>query len=376
MGKRGNSEGSIRKREDGRWEARLVLSNGERKSLYGKTRQEAARRLAEATRDRELGLTATSNRQTVEQYLTVWYETIKKHDVRPSTHLRYGYDIRLHLIPGLGRHQLSKLRAQDVQALYTSKLDQGYASSSVQHIHVALHDALNDAVRLGLIVRNVADMVKPPRIIKHEMAILSEEQARTLLATVAGDRLEALIVLALATGMREGELIALRWGDVDLDDASLQVRRTLQCTAEGYRWEDAKTTHSRRRIALPATVVEALRRHRLHQLEERLLVGEAWEDLDLVFSNQIGRRLSQFMFKAFPRAWFGRLLKRAELPKIRFHDLRHTAATLLLARGINPKVVSEMLGHSSVSVTLNLYGHVTPHMQREAAATMDAVLRQ
>ncbi len=371
--KRGNSEGTIRKRKsDGRWEARLVLVSGERKSLYTKTRQEAARVLADAIRDREQGITASTERQTVEAFLSSWLDTVKKHEVRPSGYARYVVDVRNHLIPGLGRHPLSKLTAQQVQAFYAQKLDDGYAAATVQHMHVALHGALDYAIGLGLVHRNVADMVKSPRIIRREMAILSEAQARSLLSAVQGERLEALIVLAISTGMREGELIALRWRDVDLENASLQVRRTLQRTLDGYAWEDAKTSHSRRRIALSDGTIEALRRHRAHQAEERLLLGEAWENLDLVFPNPVGGRLSQFTFKT--RSWFGRMLRRAELPMIRFHDLRHTAATLLLARGVNPKVVSEMLGHSSVAVTLSLYGHVTPHMQKEAAKTMDAVL--
>jgi integrase len=160
---------------------------------------------------------------------------------------------------------------------------------------------------------------------------------------------------------------------VDLDGGFLQMRRTLRRTEQGFEWGDGKTTHSRRKIALSATVVEALGRHRLRQSEERAQVGDAWEETDLVFPNEIGGRLPLNYF--YGAGWFGQLLRQVGLPVMRFHDLRHTAATLLLGRGVNPKVVSEILGHSSVAITLELYGHVTPHMQRDAVATMDSVLR-
>ncbi len=373
MGKRGNSEGTIRKRPDGRWEGRLILENGTRKSLYGKTRAEVVRQLDQAKRDREQGVTASSGHQTVGQYLTSWLADVKQHQVGRSSHYRYSRNVRLHLVPGLGTHPLAKLTAQMVQSFYARKLEQGYASATVQHMHMTLHDALDDAMQMGLVHRNVAAVVQAPRILRAERMVLSEDQARALLVAVEGERLEALIVLTLATGMRRGELVALRWADVDLEATTLWVRRTLTCTDQGYEWSDGKTRHSRRMIALPATVVEALRRHRVQQLQERLHLGDAWAENDLVFADEIGGRLP--LYRLHSAGWFGKMLRRAGLPSIYFHDLRHTAATLLLARGVNPKVVSEMLGHSSVAITLGLYGHVTPHMQRQAATTMDAVLR-
>jgi integrase len=371
-GKQGNGEGTIRKRADGRWEARIVLENGTRKSLYAKTRQEASRVLADARRDREQGITASTERQTVEQYLTSWVDAVKLHTTEPSSYVRTRYDVRSCIIPCLGRHQLTKLTAQQVQAFYAEKLQEGYATASVRHMHTTLRDALQNALKLGLVYRNVADMVEPPRIQQAEMAVLTEDQARLLLDTVAGDRLEVLVVLALATGMREGELIALRWGDVDFGSGVVQVNRTLKQTPQGRQIGKAKSKRSRRPIALPASVAAALRGHRVRQLDERLRLGEAWQENDLVFCDEIGRRLSPSRFNAL--GWFGRVVRQSGVPTIRFHDLRHTAATLLLARGVNVKVVSEMLGHATISITLSLYGHVLPHMQREAAATMDEVL--
>jgi integrase len=216
-------------------------------------------------------------------------------------------------------------------------------------------------------------MVDPPRVHHREMGVLTEEQVRVLLAAAAGERLEALYVLAHATGMRLGELLALKWSGVDLEEATLQVRSTLQRTKAGYTFADPKTARSRRAVALSATAVEALRRHRIRQAKERLQLGEVWSNLDLVFTDEVGSPLDGISVLRYA---FHPLLKRAGLPIIRFHDLRHTAATMLLGRGVNVKVVSEMLGHSHISITLSLYGHVLPHMQREAAAAMDAVFEQ
>jgi len=370
-GKRGNSEGTIRKRRDGRWEARVVLDDGTRKSLYGKTRAEVSRVLDQARRDREHGLAALNDRQTVGEYLTSWIERYRQRR-RYSSYARYERVIRLHLLPALGKLTLSKLTAQQVETFYARKLRDGDAPSAVRFCHKVLRAALSDAVRLGLVHRNVASLSKQPRARTRKMAVYNEEQARTLLDAARTDPLDALIALALSTGMREGELLALKWQDVDLDRATLLVHANLIWTPEGRIFEEAKTEHSRRRIAMTQTAVDALRRHRSRQAEDRLRLGEAWTDLGLVFPNAIGAPhdatyLTQHKYR--------RLVRTAGLPFIRFHDLRHTTATLLLARGVNVKVVSEMLGRSNIAITLGIYGHVLPHMQQQAAAVMDAVLQ-
>jgi integrase len=366
--KRANHEGTIKQRTDGRWEARITLSDGRRKSVYAKTRQDVARRLTELLRNRDLGLGALDERQTTAQYFESWLAACRP-TLKDRTWQRYAEYTRLHAIPVLGAVSLSKLTAQQVQALYAHKLDEGLSPSTVHHLHAVLHRALDRAVRLGLIYRNVADLVDPPRLRHREMATLTVAQARLLLAAAAGDRLEALYVLALTTGMRQGELLALRWRDVDLEGASLQVRATLQNRGGICQLVEPKTPHSRRRIALPRTAVEALRWHRARQLEERRRASGVWTDFGLVFANTVGRPLDGMNLLKY---WFLPLLKRAGLPRVRFHDLRHTAATLLLAQGVNVKVVSEMLGHADVSITLRVYAHVLPHMQQQAAEAMDA----
>jgi integrase len=237
-----------------------------------------------------------------------------------------------------------------------------------------LHRALKDALRLGLVQRNVTEMVNVPRREHREMSTLSEEQSRWFLDTVVGDRFEAHYVLALTTGMRQGELLALRWQDVDLERATLQVRLNVQEAGGKCILAEPKTPYSRRSIALSQLVVGALRAHRVLQNEERLALGPVWNtSFDLVFPNTIGGIMIP---DNLAKRSFKRFLAKAGLPDMRFHDLRHTAATLLLSRGINPKVVSEMLGHADISITLRVYAHVTPHMQQAAADVMDALFKK
>ncbi len=369
--KRGNHEGSIRKRPDGRWEARVMFDDGERKSIYGKTRQEVAHLLATAVRDYERGITPIDERQTVGVYLSSWIAGYKQRR-RLTSYERNERTARLHLIPGLGKMALARLTPQHVEAFYTRKLAERTTAYTVRMCHRVLRQALNGALRLGLVHRNVAIVVKPPRWRAREMAFYTEKQVQTLLKAAAGNRLEALIVIALATGMREGELLALGRDDVDLENGSLLVRANLVATKAGILREEVKTGTSRRRIALPSIAVEALHHHRTRQACERLRLGEAWQDLNVVFPNTVGGYYDAHNWRA---AWFYPLLQRAGLPRIRPHDLRHTAATLLLARGVPVKVVSEMLGHANVGITLSIYGHVLPHMQQQAASAMDAMLR-
>jgi integrase len=271
----------------------------------------------------------------------------------------------------LGKQTLAKLTAQHIEMFYTRKLADGTQASAIRFCHKVLRAALTDAVRLGLIYRNVASLVKPPRARTQEMAVYTEEQVTTLLKNSRGARLGPLIVMALATGMREGELLALRWQDIDLERATVLVHANLIWTPQEYVFEEAKTPHSRRQIALPQIAVKALEEHRAQQASERTKLDGAWRDLGLVFANTLGGPYDASNL----RNWFYRTLERAALPRIRFHDLRHTAATLLLARGVHVKVVSEMLGHANIGITLAIYGHVLPHMQQHAADTMDMMLQ-
>ncbi|MHB8376677.1 MAG: tyrosine-type recombinase/integrase [Dehalococcoidia bacterium] len=371
LGKRANGEGSIHQRKDGRWCASLSIGRGKRKHFLARTRAEVARRLAGATDAREKGAVIPTTRQNVRQFFTSWLDATKP-TVRPRTFVRYEELVRLHVLPATGSMPLTRLTPQHLHRLYQEKLESGLSPTTVNHIHAVVHKALSLAVRWSLTTRNVADFVDPPRTRHFEINTLSPDQAQTFLAAIAGTRLEALYVLALTTGMRQGELLGLRWRDVDLEHATVQVRGTMQPTPAGLRIAEPKTHGSRRHVLLAARAVDALRRHRVAQAEERLRLGAAWEDNELVFANQVGRPIAA---QNLLRRSFEPLLKRAGLPRMRFHDLRHSAATLLLGEGIHPKIVSEMLGHTRISTTLDLYSHVTPTMQRQAADAFDAILK-
>jgi integrase len=307
------------------------------------------------------------------QFLLSWLSSAR-HKLKPSSYRRYRLDLHRYILPALGHVSLAKLTAQQVQALYTQKLDAGLSASTVLNIHTVLHSALKEAVRLGLVQRNVSDLVQKPRRRRTKQATFNEEQARTFLDAAKGDRLEALYVLAISTGMREGELLGLTWRDVDLERGILHVTRSLQESDGPARrvLDEPKTAHSRRRISLSRVALSALCRHRTRQDAERLASGSAWDaSLDLVFPNTIGGPFHPWHLRE--REYYP-LLRKVGLPIIRFHDLRHTCATLLLRRGVNPKIVSEMLGHANISITLDTYSHVTPDMQQAAAQAMDDVL--
>lgn len=367
--RRGSGEGSIYRRQDGRWEAAISLGNGRRRRFYGKTHGEVKRKLVEAQKALQDGLPLIGERQTAAVYLEAWLEATRP-SVRPQTHRRYEQYVRLHAIPVIGRVPLARLSPLHLQRLYKDRQDAGLSPTSVRHLHAVLHRALGQAARWGYVARNVADLVSPPRVSRVQMCALSPEQSRALLQAAEGDRFEALYVLALSTGMRQGELLALKWADVDLDAGMLQVKSTLQRTPDGFAFLEPKTARSRRQVALTRAAVAALRRHRAAQLEERLRCPY-WQDAELVFASEVGTPIEA---TNLIRRSFHPLLAGAGLPRIRFHDLRHTAATLLLGQNVNVKVVSEMLGHSQIAITLDLYSHVTPTMQRDAVEALDAVL--
>lgn len=368
-GRRGNNEGTINKRSDGRWQAIVSTEEGKRKYFYGKTRQEAAKRLSEALHDLDSGLPMLDERQTVQQYLEAWLESVKP-QIRGSSWRRYGDYVRVHLVPGLGRIALAKLTPQHIQLFYSRKLSEGLSTSTVHHIHEVLHRALKDALLMGLVQRNVSEMVRAPRRSSREMMTLTDTQAKQLLEVVRGERFEILYFLALTTGMRLGELLGLRWQDLDLERGTLQVRMNVQQSEGGFILAETKTAYSRRSIGLTRTATLALYRHRACQNEEGLALGESWNNsLGLVFPNRLGGIMIP---DNLTKRYFKEVLRKLGLSEeVRFHDLRHTAATLLLSRGVHPKVVSEMLGHADISITLRVYAHVTPHMQEAAIYVME-----
>jgi integrase len=372
--RRGPNEGSIYRRSDGRWVGELHLGYRDgkraRKQFYGSTRREVSERLAQARRDLDRGIIPASDRQTFGQYLEIWLAEAVRPAVRPKTFLSYSTIVRLHVAPELGRTPMSRLSPQQIQRLLNRKFEAGLSPRTVGMVFEVIRNALNRAVRWGLVGHNAASAASPPRYVRPEMKSLDEEQARRLLAAAAGHRLQALFGVALGLGLRQGEALGLKWGDVDFGSSALMVRRSLQRVNGDLIFSEPKTARSQRVVQMPATVTELLRAHRLRQLAERLEAGSRWSDQDLVFATRAGRPLdARNVLRAFAL-----VLRRGDLPAIRFHDLRHSCATILLSQGVPPRVVMDILGHSQIGLTMNTYAHVIPALRDDAAAKMERAL--
>ena len=357
--KRGNGEGSVYRRGDGRVVGEYKDANGKRRYVSGKTKAEVLRKLRQLLADRDGGIAYDSENLMVGAYLDRWLRAMRG-SVRQRTWERHEQVVRLHLRPTLGNVRLDRLNAMQVQAVYGSKLEGGLSPRTVEIVHATLHKALKQAVGWTLIPRNVAEAATPPRPVGREIRALSREQARALLDAARGDALEAFYVLAVTTGMRNGELLALQWRDVDFDAGTLRVRRSVF----NGTVNPPKTKAGNRTIRLTGMAVAAL--------EGPRRAATRAGDPGWVFPSRSGTPLS--VHNVHNRSWKP-LLRRAGLPPTtRMHDLRHTCATLLLSRGVPVKVVSEMLGHGDVAITLSVYQSVLPHMQDSAARAMDDAL--
>ena len=371
--RRGNNEGSIYRCKDGYWVGQHGVQTAEGTKtcyIYGKRREEVREKLTKAIADRDGGLVYDAANIIVGEYLDLWLNDSVRDTVRQRTWERYEQFVRVHLTPALGKIKLAKLTPAHVRGLYRDKLNSRLAPRAVLHIHPAFSKALKQAAAGGLIPRNPAAPVKPPQPRGVEIRPLNREQVRVLFEAASGDRLEALYIVAVTAGLRRGELQGLKWDDLDLEAGMLQVRRTCSEPKGGHIFEAPKSGKGRN-IRLTQSAVVALRMHRKRQLEERIYKADLWQEQGLVFPSTVGTPL-----------WGGNLnrafkatLQRAGLPKsTRFHDLRHTCATLLLKQGVNPKFVQELLGHADISFTLNVYSHVLPHMGDATADAMEAAL--
>ena len=381
-GRRSNGEGSITRRKDGLWRAQIRLGirpdgRPDRRDIYGKTRKEVADKLAELRRRRDDGTLAepAAEQQTVGEFLTTWLAASKS-TVRLRTWERYGELVRLHLVPALGRTRLGALRPDQLQRLYAAKLDTGLSPRTVRYLHATLHRALNQAAKWGLLARNPATVVDPPALPQPELRALSPAEVARLLETAreAGDPLAPLWAVAFYSGCREGELLGLSWGDVDLERGRLTIRRTLiRATGGVPLFGQPKTRRSRRTITIPSSAVAILCALRGRQDDQRAQVGEAYHTHGLVFCSRTGTPLlPRNVIRRFKAA-----LARAGLPTtVRFHDLRHAHATTLLAAGVHPKVASERLGHSSVMLTLDTYSHAVEGLDEDAAEKLQQELER
>jgi integrase len=372
--------GSVFQRSDGRWIAQVTLENGKQKQYRAKNEKEANVRLRKVLDELERGSLLTEKDQTLKEYLEYWLEHVKRPSLKVGSYLRYRDVLDQQILPALGHLPLRKLKPEHLEAFYARLQTDGRAdgqgglsAKTVRLIHGVLYQGLEAAVRRRRIAYNVCRDVTLPRVERQEMFTLTAEEAQRLLATAKGHRLEALLTLALTTGMRRGELLALQWKDVDWESGNLQVRRSVNRYAgQGFKVSEPKTKQSRRKIALPPFVLEVLKEHRTRQLAERLQAGPTWKDYSLVFSNNYGSYLNPSHLGTD----LHKLLKKAKLPLVRFHDLRHTAASLLLKMNVSPKMVQEILGHSDIEMTLGIYSHVLPGMHEEAMGKMDQLFKQ
>ncbi len=352
--RRSRGEGSVYKRKDGLWVARYEAA-GKRKYLYGKTKKIVTDRLRERMSSGLTSLVPEADTMLVGSYLDRWLPTVRG-TVKDRTLTRHEEVVRLHLKPTLGNVKLRKLNALDVQELYRAKLEAGLSPRTVQIVHTTLHKALKQAVRWSLLPGNVTAAVSPPRPQKKEIRVLTLEETKRLLDAARGERFEAVYVLAVTTGMRQGELLGLRWDDVDLGRGVLRVRRTV--------WEGVatvpKTPKANRSIRLTGMALEAL------EGQKGINGQSGW-----VFPTSNGTPVN--CHNLINRSWWP-LLGRVGLPRIPFHNLRHTCASLLLSQGVHPKLVQELLGHADISTTLNTYSHVIPSLEGKTASAMDEAL--
>jgi integrase len=373
--------GQIIKRGEKTWLVRIFLGRdgkGNRqylnKTLRG-TKKDAETYLNKTLTEISSGTFVEASPTTVNSYLEKWLTTAARPRLRENTYREYSGLIDRYIKPVLGDKRLSDVRPLDVQALYSSLLVKGLSPRTIRFTHSVLASALKQAVRWRMLAHNPCEAVELPRKAGKEMQSLTPAEATNFLKEAANDRWFALFVLALATGLRPSEYFGLKWSDVDLEHGLVTVQRSLiwrSYKSGDWYFGEPKTPRSRRRIPLPASVARALSEHRRRQAEGRLKAGAAYKNLDLVFATGEGQPLIRLNVI---QKHFKPILERANLPAtLRLYDLRHTCATLLLAANENPKVVSERLGHSSITLTMDVYSHVLPDMQQGASDKLESLL--
>jgi integrase len=378
-------KGHLRKRGDRTWAVIVDVgrdADGKRRQRWHSvkgSKRDAEREMAKILHEMNTGSYVEPAKITVGEYLDRWLADYAKHNVAGKTFERYEDIVDRHLKPDIGHIPMPKLKPLHIQGLYSKALTEGRSDGrgglspqTVLHCHRVLRGALQQAVRWQLLAQNPADAVKPPRPARREMRALDDDGIKKLLDTARGSRLYWPVLLAVSTGMRRGELLALRWSSVDLDRSTLSVSEALEETRNGLRFKQPKTARSRRTVDLPSVVSAEMRTAKVATAKQKLALGPAYEDQNLVFAKEDG---SPWPPDNFSTA-FVALAGKAGLEGFRLHDLRHTHATQLLKQGVHPKIVSERLGHSTVSITLDTYSHVLPGIQREAVDALDVTLRR
>lgn len=406
--RRGHGEGSIVLLSDGRWQGRVRTTDAKtgkqsRIAVYGKTQKEAREKLKKVIKDLENGIAKHTSKMTFGEWLDYWLENHIKRQRRLTTWENYSTIVRLHIKPILGDIKISKLQPSDFQELYNHKLDKGrvkredcakkgnsankhnrvkeeagvekspgLSAKTVGLIHLVCHSALKQAIRENVISRNPTEATTTPKKVKKEIQPMNEEQIRQFLLASKQDRLSAAFYLLISTGLRRGELLGLKWSDIDLEAGTLHIQRSLVKTnTEQAKFHPTKTAKSQRLVPLTPDVVAELKLHKAKQEEESAKLGEAYADNDMVFCRADG----VLLYPDVLDNKFHSLLEKAGLPRFRVHDLRHTFATMMLKQDVHAKVVQEILGHSNIGVTLDTYSHVLPGLKEDAMTKMQSITR-
>jgi len=372
------SGGSIQKRGRRSFQIRIFLerdSKGKRK-YYSETvhgsRKEAERLLRERLREKESVGLVESTPKTLNEHLDRWLKTTVKMSVRRVTLEGYESKLKTYVREGLGLRRIVDIKSHHIQDLYSQMISQGLSPKTVRHLHHIISPAFDNAIDLKLLHTNPCTKVKLPKSQRREMNCYSPEEVTIFLESARSDRYHATFAFAIETGMRPEEYLGLKWDDIDFQHSCVSVVRAVVNTkGGGFEFTEPKTPRSRRNIPLSRSLVSLLKTHRRQQLERRLRLGEAYCDLNLVFPSEVGTPTQTGNLN---RRHFKKIITRAGLKEIRLYDLRHTTATLLLLKGVNPKIVSERLGHSSVSLTLDTYSHVLPTMQQGATSHLESVM--
>lgn len=377
--------GQIRKqkRKDGSiiedtWLVRIFLgreTDGKRKyfskTIHGK-KKDADKYLTAKLREKDLGVFVEPAAMPLKDYLDRWLAEVAKPRLKENTFDGYKWIVETYIHPALGSKRLSDLQSYQVQKFYNDLQKQGLSARTVRYTHSVLSSALKQAVKWRQIFQNPCDLCQLPKQDKTEMKYFAPEDVKIFLETARETKHYSLFLLAIETGLRPGEYLGLQWKDIDLDQQTLSVRRAVKIRkGGGFYFTEPKTKKSRRSIPLSDSVITALKAHRRDQLEESFKLGSDYQKNDLVFANEIGGPL---LLGNIRRRHFEKIIIAAGLPTIRLYDLRHTTATLLLSAGLNPKVVSERLGHASIVLTLDTYSHVLPTMQKDATDRIEKLM--
>jgi integrase len=366
--------GQLIKRGERTWLVRVYLgsdSRGKRrylnKTIHG-TRKDAQGWLNDALKRKDLGEEIGQSAMLCSEFFEKWLQAAVRHRVRERSLENYEYVIGHYVTGVLGREQISRVKPIDLQQLYSGLLARGLSAKTVGYVHVILGNAFKQAVRWGLIRSSPSDLVDPPRQERLEMRSLSAEDAKRMLAAVTDEHHRLILALAIASGARPCEYLALKWSDIDWQAGSVTIQRSLVWNRTGgWYFSEPKTARSRRSVPLPPPVMRSLSEHKRHQAEDRMLAGQDWQQLELVFARYDGLPLKlDEVRKSLDGA-----LKAAGLKRVRLYDLRHSCASILMASGINPKIVAERLGHTSTGITMDTYSHLSPGMQQQATDRLE-----